>query len=121
GQKQTFTMLVPAGVPSLKITLTWHDLEAEPGVNKALVHDLDLQLRHTGSGRTWLPWVLSSYPHPDSLQQPARPGIDRLNNVEQIQVDAPASGTYSIEVSGYRVPKGAQNFSLAYEQEQHDE
>lgn len=118
GQSSTFQVIVPAGIQRLKATLVWHDPEAEPNAEQALVNDLDLVLRHTSSGKSWQPWVLSTFPHPDSLQQPARRRPDRLNNVEQITIEAPAAGTYTLQVSGFRVPKGVQEFSLVYELEQ---
>lgn len=119
-QSQTYTLHVPTGTKRLKLTLVWHDPEAEAGIAQALMHDLDLRLHHAGSGQTWQPWVLSAYPHPDSLQLPARTGRDSLNNAEQIRVDIPPSGTYTIHVSGHSLPQGTQNFSLAYELDQDD-
>lgn len=121
GQTRTFQLNVPKGVRRLKATLVWHDPETEPNAEKALVNDLDLVLRHTTSGKSWQPWVLSTYPHPDSLQQPARRRVDRLNNVEQITIEAPAAGTYTLQVSGFRVPQDVQEFSLVYELEQSTE
>ncbi|SIT94190.1 S8 family serine peptidase [Pontibacter indicus] len=118
GQTRTFQLNVPKGVRRLKATLVWHDPAAAPDVETALVNDLDLVLRHPASGKSWLPWVLSTFPHPDSLQKPARRRPDRLNNVEQITIGAPAAGTYTLQVSGFRVPEGAQEFSLVYELEQ---
>lgn len=118
GQTRTFQLTVPKGVRRLKATLVWHDPEAEPNTEKALVNDLDLVLHHTTSDKSWQPWVLSTYPHPDSLQQPARRSVDRLNNVEQITVKAPAAGTYTLQISGFHVPQGVQDFSLVYELEQ---
>ncbi|PKV63637.1 S8 family serine peptidase [Pontibacter ramchanderi] len=118
GQSRSFQVRVPAGVHRLKATLVWHDPEAEPNAEKALVNDLDLLLRQSGSSKSWRPWVLSTFPHPDSLHRPARRGLDRLNNVEQITVEKPAAGTYTLQVSGFRVPQGVQEFSLVYELEQ---
>ncbi|MDO6391969.1 S8 family serine peptidase [Pontibacter sp. BT731] len=118
GQSRTFQLNVPKGVYRVKATLVWHDTEAEPNAEQALVNDLDLVLHHKNSGKSWKPWVLSTFPHPDSLQQPARRSQDRLNNVEQITIEAPAAGTYTLQVAGYRVSEGAQEFSLVYELEQ---
>lgn len=118
GQSRSIQLKVPTGVRRLKATLVWHDPEAEPNAERALINDLDLVLRHTASGKIWRPWVLSTYPHPDSLHRQARRSIDRLNNVEQITLDAPAAGTYTLQVTGYNVPQGAQEFSLVYELEQ---
>jgi hypothetical protein len=41
-----------------------------------------------------------------------RTGRDRLNNIEQVRVDAPESGSWLVEVRGFDVPSGPQGFSL---------
>jgi hypothetical protein len=110
-----YTVRVPAGGYRLKGTLVWHDPEAAPNAARALVNDLDLQLRYPTTGARWRPWVLSPYPHPDSLTLPARRGEDHLNNAEQITVTLPAPGVYEFRVRGYTVTAGRQAYSLAYE------
>jgi hypothetical protein len=116
-EKQQFKIQVPAGIQELKITLSWHDMEAEPNAAKALVNDLDLEIFRQSDGNSWKPWLLNPFPHPDSLLQPARRGIDRLNNVEQISIVNPEAGEYIIQVDGYSIASGLQEFSLAYEWE----
>ncbi|WP_159437403.1 S8 family serine peptidase [Hymenobacter daecheongensis] len=113
GQTVPFTLVVPPGTQQLRLTLTWTDPEAAANAATALVNDLDVML--AGSGGPWLPWTLSSYPHPDSLALPARRRPDHLNNAEQITLMAPAPGTYQILVRGYAVTAGPQAFSIAYE------
>ncbi|WP_299703579.1 S8 family serine peptidase [uncultured Pontibacter sp.] len=117
GETQTIQLSVPTGTHLLKATLVWHDLEAEPNAEKALLNDLDLKLQRNASAQSWLPWVLSTYPHADSLRLPARRGTDRLNNIEQITVAQPSAGSYTLTVSGHRVQQGPQAFSLVYELE----
>ncbi|MBC6606458.1 S8 family serine peptidase [Hymenobacter sp. BT188] len=112
---QVFTITVPAGSPELKITLAWHDVAAAPDVSQALVNDLDLELFRPATKQRWKPWVLSNYPHLDSLALPARRRPDHLNNVEQITIAAPAAGVYELHVRGFSVPQGPQTFSVAYE------
>ena len=113
-EEKTFRLSIPAGVHLLKATLVWHDPEAEPNAERALIHDLDLTLHNEATGYTWKPWVLSTYPHPDSLRLPARRGADRLNNVEQVTLSLPAAGSYTLRIKGHRVPQGPQQFSLVY-------
>ncbi len=81
---------------------------------KALINDLDLELRHSETGQTWRPWVLSTFPHPDSLAQPPRRDRDTLNNIEQISLQTPAPGTYILEINGDRIADGPQTFALAW-------
>ncbi|NEM96876.1 S8 family serine peptidase [Pontibacter burrus] len=106
---------VPAGTQLLKATLVWHDTEGNPEAASALINDLDLELINVATGQTWKPWVLSSYPHPDSLALPAKRRTDRLNNVEQITLELPAAGSYQLKVRGYNLPAGRQSYSLAFE------
>lgn len=106
---------IPAGTQQLKATLVWHDTEGNPEAATALINDLDLELINIATGQTWKPWVLSTYPHPDSLALPAKRSTDRLNNVEQITLELPAAGNYQLKVSGYNIPQGPQSYSLAFE------
>ena len=114
GQEQVFALPVPAGTAQLKVTLVWADPEAAANAAPALVNDLDLEVLAPG-GTRYLPWVLSAYPHPDSLALPARRRPDHLNNAEQVTLAAPAAGTYQLRVRGYAVSNNPQAFSLAYE------
>ncbi|WP_099092868.1 S8 family serine peptidase [Hymenobacter sedentarius] len=114
GAEQVFTLTVPAG-QQLKATLVWADPDAAANAARALVNDLDLELVAPATGQHWQPWVLSAYPHADSLARPARRGADHLNNAEQITLTVPAAGTYELHVRGFAVPQGSQSFSLAYE------
>lgn len=105
---------IPANARNLKITLSWNDLPAQAGAVKALVNDLDLQL-FGENGASWLPWVLQVQPNADSLRLPAQRGLDTLNNVEQITLDAPAAGQYIIRVSARELLSAGQSFALAYD------
>lgn len=116
-EKRTFTISIPKDASQCKVTLVWHDPEAAPNAERALVNDLDLELVHTATGEQWQPWVLNHYPHPDSLLLPARRQADHLNNVEQITLSFPGPGNYQLQVAGYDIASGFQEFSLVYEVE----
>lgn len=117
GTEAVYNLNVPTNSHSLKVTLAWNDLAATANANTALVNDLDLEVRHVNSGETWKPWVLSYFPHRDSLLLPATRKADHRNNVEQVTLDLPASGDYEIIVKGFSIPQGTQAFSIAYETE----
>lgn len=116
---QTFNLTVQPNIHSLKLTLVWSDAAATANTTKALVNDLDLELVHVASGQSWQPWILSRFPHIDSLKLPAIRGRDTLNNVEQITVEAPVAGDYLVRVKGSRVT-GAQAYFIAYNADEPD-
>jgi hypothetical protein len=114
GESKSYQLQVPAGTYLLKATIVWHDPEAEPNAAHALINDLDLTLHHSATGHTWQPWVLRTFPHQDSLRLPAKRGVDRINNVEQITVSTPTAGSYTLTVTGHQVTAGLQEFSLVF-------
>lgn len=113
GATKIHTIQVPSGTQQLRVMLYWHDPEGLPNAAKALVNDLDVSLK-TATGDAYLPWVLSRIAHPDSLNKPAYRGVDRVNNVEQITLETPEAGTYTVQVKGNFVPKGPQKYFLVY-------
>lgn len=113
--KDSLTISLPPNVNELKITLTWTDPPADSLAAKALINDLDLELFHPATGQTWRPWLLSAFPHPDSLAQPAHRGRDTLNNQEQISLTLPAAGAYRIRIKAGDLPHTPQGFALAYD------
>jgi Subtilase family len=112
---QSFTISVPAGIKKLKATLVWNDPPAAPNATKALINDLDLELREISSGQIWQPWVLNPFPHIDSLLQLAKRKRDTLNNIEQITIDNPVAGNYQLKVTAFNVTTASQNFHIAWQ------
>ena len=112
---QKFLIDVPAGIEGLKVTLAYSDLPAQANAFKALVNDLDLEVKNTSTGQAWKSWVLNTAPNKDSLLLPAVRGRDSLNNVEQVAVTLPTAGVYELSVYGYRVTNATQDFSVVYQ------
>ena len=119
-KESLFELTVPENTRYLKITLTWTDTSATPSSSLALVNDLDLILENKTSGELFRPWILSRYPHPDSLLKPAIRGTDHINNTEQIGINNPMAGTYKIKVSPFSVSTRNQPFSIVYTLERND-
>lgn len=113
--QQQFPIIIPAGIKQVKLTLVWTDPQAIPNSAKALVNDLDVELKNKTTGTIWQPWVLNSSANITALQQPPSRKRDSLNTVEQITVDNPLAGVYELTVKGYAIPSGTQNFSIAYQ------
>lgn len=114
GSMQTQNITVPSGVHQLKIMLYWTDPAATPGAVKSLVNDLDLRVI-APDGSIIQPWILDPTPNPATLGAPATRGVDRLNNMEQVQIDTPIAGTYTIEVNGFSIPMGTQDYFVNYD------
>ncbi|MEO0777401.1 MAG: S8 family serine peptidase [Bacteroidota bacterium] len=106
------TIPVPAGVEQVKVMLYWHDAPAEADATVTLVNDLDL-LVQTPDANSYTPWVLN--PNAANVEDLATRGVDRLNNIEQVTIDTPTGGNYTIEINGYDVPMGPQNYILTYD------
>ena len=114
GELNTHDIMIPSGVQQVKFMLYWMDHDAVPGVEKGLVNDLDLVVNDP-SATSHLPWILDPFPNPTTLALPAIQGIDRLNNMEQVTINQPAAGTYSLDVSGFELPFGNLKYYIVYE------
>jgi hypothetical protein len=112
--QNTWTIAVPPQTSRLKVTLTWDDVPALAGATKALLNDLDLAIL-APSGQKHYPWVLNTAPNADSLALPAVKGRDTLNTVEQVEIDHPVAGLYSITVQAGALATVVQTYSLAYD------
>lgn len=114
-ESRQYEIQIPEGVEQFKITLAWNDPPAAIDAEKALINDLDLELSFPLHGKQWLPQTLSIFPHPDSLALPAVSGKDHINNVEQIVVEYPEAGTYTLTVDAFDFQVADQVFHLVYE------
>lgn len=127
-----YVLNVQPGRTDLKVTLVWNDEAGDPSkaiTAKQLVNDLDLTIE-APDGTLYRPWVLPALPQdgdptsgdPDPIVRntdilPATRGVDRLNNVEQVQIsDAGGlqTGNWTIRVEADSLPNNnAQDYALA--------
>ncbi len=114
GNTNTHSIAVPSGTTQLRVLLHWRDPEAAIGANPALVNDLDLIVTDPGA-TDHEPYILDHTPDPLLLDLPATTGPDHLNNVEQVLLNNPTAGTYDIDVTGFNVPSGPQEYWIVYE------
>lgn len=112
GSVKTMAIRVDSGAQQLKVTLAWIDAPGILLADTALVADLDIEVVGP-DGTVFLPWVLSSFPSTDSLELPARRGMDHLNPQEQITVDHPQVGNYQIRISASKLVSD-QTFAVAW-------
>ena len=113
GDSTQFTLIVPSGVASARFMLYWTDPEASVNASSALINDLDLTVTDPNATEN-LPYLLNPAPNATTLNAPAVPGVDNLNNVEQVEFFNPTSGNYLIKVKGTSVPSGPQTFYIVY-------
>ncbi|WP_445453317.1 S8 family serine peptidase [Flavobacterium sp. 25HG05S-40] len=113
---QVYTMTVnsPGGIP-LMASITWTDV---PGVanngnlsandaTPALVNDLDIRI--TRNNATYYPWKLSADPNSPAIRTEG----NSVDNVEQVKIDSPAAGQYTITVNHKgSLVTGSQKYSL---------
>jgi hypothetical protein len=114
GEIKNFSLTIPANAARVKFTLAWNDPASPSGAAKTLVNNIDASLQLNATGQSWQPWILSCFPHADSLNAPARRGLDTVNNMEQISIANPAAGNYTLQVRGAAI-SGSQTFAIAYQ------
>lgn len=102
GQSKEYQYSVESRQIPLKATLVWTDYPGNPSAAKALVNDLDLEVV-SPSGQVY---------KGNDFTQPNNDTVDRVNNVENININNPEVGVYKIKVAGYNVPVGPQDYSL---------
>ncbi len=113
---QTFTMSVNSnGATPLMASITWTDLPGQSNNGNlpandstpALVNDLDIRI--TKNTTTYFPWKLTNDPNSDAI----RTGDNNVDNVEQVKIDTPLAGIYTITVTHKgTLVTGRQKYSL---------
>ena len=101
---------IPAGARRLKVMLYWADPAAAPNAANTLVNDLDLTVTDAFAN-TYLPLILN----PGNDSATAIPGADHINNIEQVIIDNPVAGNFSLNVNAFSVPQGPQEYILTYQ------
>ncbi|HEV3223482.1 MAG TPA: S8 family serine peptidase [Puia sp.] len=112
GSQQFTIPSIPAGTFQLKILLYWPDAPGVPEAATSLVNDLDLTVMEPG-GTNHLPMILD--PSPGNVNNNAVEGADHTNNIEQVLVNNPPAGNYTLTVKGSSIPVGPQPFYIAYD------
>lgn len=113
---QTYTMTVNAsGTAPLIASITWTDLPGEITTDitipnnprRVLVNDLDIRI--TRGTSIFNPWRLTT----DPTSPAVRNGDNNADNVEQVKIDNPAAGPYTITIKHKgSLVTGSQKYSL---------
>ena len=106
------TIMVPSNSKQLKVMLYWTDMPAAPNAATVLVNDLDLTVKEP-STLLHRPLLLNSTAA--NVNDIATEGADHINNIEQVVIENPAAGNYTINVEGFSVPFGSQDYVISYE------
>ena len=114
GGTNNHNLTIPSGLSQVKLMIYWHDKEGNTSASTSLVNDLNFSVT-SPDGANFLPYVLNPSPSSTSLNQNAINGIDNLNNMEQIVLDNPIPGNYNLQVNGWTVPYGPQEYFISYE------
>ncbi len=108
----THNINIPANTRRVKIMLYWTDPAAATNAGAALVNDLDLVVLEP-SFALHRPLTLNAAAA--NVNNVATETADHLNNIEQVTIENPASGVYSINVNGFNIPAGPQEYVISYE------
>jgi len=108
-----YNITVPANERSLKGMLYWNDPAATPNAAITLVNDLDLFVTGPLATDTTLPLILN----PSNVTAAAFNAADHTNNIEQVTINNPVAGNYSLNVKAFNVPAGPQEYVLTYQVE----
>ncbi len=105
GATQTYHYMASAGKP-FKATLVWSDPAATPAANPTLVNNLNLRVTAPDGATTYWGNNFSG-----GWSQTGG-SADAINNVENVYIQSPAAGQWTVEVFGQNVPQGPQQFAL---------
>jgi hypothetical protein len=102
GESQTYTAAVAAAGQPLKVTLVWSDAPGNSGDANPVVNNLDLTVTSPDGTQVFLGNQFGA-----GGTSATGGAADALNNVEQVLINNPAVGNWTIRVAGTTVNVGA--------------
>lgn len=107
GQEHTYLLTVTGATEQLRATLVWTDpaASASTGTANAAVNDLDLEMTAPNANFYRGNYFVSGGSAPNGVK-------DAKNNVEQVHVNTPWTGVWTIKVKAAAVNQGAQGYAL---------
>jgi len=102
-----------SGTEPIRVTVVWTDVPGTPPTpslnptTPMLVNDLDVRLEWNET-TTYYPWILN----PSSPGNAATTGDNTLDNVEQIYLESPSAGAYTVQVSHKGTLSSDQYYSI---------
>ena len=104
---------VPAGARRLKVMLYWADTAAAPNAAATLINDYDLTVVEPDNVTTHYPLIPD--PSPARVDSAAAEGVDRINNIEQVVINNPVAGNYTVNVQAFSLPYGPREYVVTYQ------
>ena len=101
GEKYSFNISVVDTSHPLKITMDYTDKEAAVNANPTLVNDLNL-IVHGPNGNTYIGNNFAN-----GWTQQGNAPADNLNNTENVYIQNPVAGNYTVEIYAQNVPSDA--------------
>ena len=89
-----------SGLAPIKATIVWNDPAGTPispqnnPTISMLVNDLDIRLNNSSNNEIFYPWIMQS-----NIEQAAITGDNTVDNVEQIYINNPISGDYTLTIN----------------------
>lgn len=105
GTNAIYTYTITSDSSPVKVTLAWSDPASSTSATRNLVNDLDLVVT-APDGTQYLGNVFAG-----GWSQTGG-SADRVNNLENVYVQSPATGNWTVLVRGFNVPTGPQPFAL---------
>ena len=105
---ERFYILNSDGSTPIKATLCWTDDPGDILALRAIVNDLDLRLVRASDQTESLPFVLDRL----APEKPATTGVNNVDTIEQLILNAPPAGTYLLVVRATNLATPT-NFTLA--------
>jgi subtilisin family serine protease len=106
-ENYTYELDVTSSLP-LKITLVWTDYPALAAANPTLVNDLDLKVTAPNSSVYW-------GNHFNNGESDTGGSADNRNNVENVYIQSPSAGKYTIEVNASNIALGGpQSYAIIF-------
>ncbi|MFG0258566.1 MAG: S8 family serine peptidase [Phycisphaerales bacterium JB043] len=103
----TYQFNVTGQAEQLRVTLAFTDVEGVPFSATPVVNDIDLEVVDPSLNV----YLGNVFDQPNGVSMTGGTA-DPLNNVEQVHIDAPMSGTWEVRVKGTAVNTGTQGYAL---------
>ncbi|MEZ5992376.1 MAG: S8 family serine peptidase [Planctomycetota bacterium] len=109
GDVVEYSVNVTSSTEPLRVVLSWLDVYGNTNANPVLVNDLDVELIAPGGSTTYFPYGgVTTAADGDEDHVFTTTGPNARDNIELVNVDSPAIGTWTLRVKGTSIPANPQ-------------